>query len=126
MTTPKRNNPPARVGLNAATNRINVKHWSNYKLNAGNIKNSIPPADFFRAELPAMPSPRGGGWRDGGLCCFHDDKTAGSFRVNLDTGVFTCFSCGAKGGDIIAFIQLRDGLSFSDALHSLAKEWGIV
>ena len=89
------------------------------------VKSSIPTAEFFRAELPAMPLPRGGGWRDGGVCCFHDDKTAGSFRVNLDTGAFTCFSCGAKGGDIIAFIQLRDGLSFPDALHTLASDWGL-
>lgn len=88
------------------------------------VKGSIPLADFFRAELPAMPSPHGGGWRDAGLCCFHDDKTAGSFRVNLDTGAFTCFACGAKGADIIAFTQLRDGLSFTDALQKLAKDWG--
>ena len=89
------------------------------------VKGSIPPAEFFRAELPAMLPPRGGGWRDGGLCCFHDDKTAGSFRVNLDTGAFCCFSCGAKGADIIAFIQLRDGLSFPDALRKLAEDWGL-
>jgi DNA primase len=89
------------------------------------VKDSIPPAEFFRAELPAMPPPRGGGWRDGGLCCFHADKTAGSFSVNLDTGAFICFSCGAKGGDIVAFVQLRDGLRFPDTLRSLAKEWGL-
>ena len=95
-------------------------------LQASDVKGGIQPADFFRTELPAMPPPRGHGWRDGGLCCFHDDKSAGSFHVNLDTGAFTCFSCGAKGADIIAFIQLRDGLSFPDALHKLAKDWELV
>ena len=89
------------------------------------IKGRIPTAEFYRAELPLMPSPRGGGWRDGGLCCFHDDKHAGSFRVNLDTGAFTCFACGSKGADIIAFIQLRDGLSFPDALNKLESDWGL-
>ena len=89
------------------------------------VKGSIPPGDFYRAELPTMPSPRGGGWRDGGLCPFHADKHAGSFRVNLDTGGFTCFSCGSKGADIVAFIQLRDGLSFPEALKKLADEWGL-
>lgn len=90
-----------------------------------NIKSYIPPADFYRSELPAMPSPCGGGWRDGGLCPFHNDKHAGSFRVNLETGAFTCFSCGSKGGDIIAFIQQRDDLSFPEAVQKLSDEWGL-
>lgn len=89
------------------------------------VKGYIPPADFYRAELPTMPLPRGGGWRDGGLCPFHADQHAGSFRVNLETGAFTCFSCGAKGADIIAFIQLRDGLSFPEALRKLSEDWGV-
>lgn len=45
--------------------------------------------------------------------------------MNLDTGAFVCFSCGAKGGDIIAFIQQRDGLSFRDAVEKIADEWGV-
>lgn len=90
-----------------------------------NIKSYIPPSEFYRAELPAMPPPRGGGWRDGGLCPFHDDKHTGSFRVNHETGAFTCFSCGTKGRDIIAFIQHRDGLSFPDAVQKLTNEWGL-
>lgn len=89
------------------------------------VKFNIPPAEFYRAELPAMPPPRGSGWRDGGLCPFHDDKHTGSFRVNLETGAFVCFSCGSKGGDIIAFIQQRDGLSFPEALNKLSNEWGL-
>ncbi len=89
------------------------------------VKGSIPPADFFRAELLSMPRPRGGGWRDGGLCPFHQDRHAGSFRVNLNTGGFICFSCDAKGGDIVSFVQLRDGLSFPEALKKVAREWGL-
>lgn len=90
-----------------------------------NLKSYIPPSEFYRTELPAMPPPRGGGWRDGGLCPFHDDNHTGSFRVNLETGAFTCFSCGTKGGDIIAFIQYRDGLGFPDAVQKLTNEWGL-
>ena len=89
------------------------------------VKDLISPSDFYRAELPGMPLPRGGGWRDGGLCCFHDDKTTGSFRINLDTGAFVCFSCGAKGADIITFTQLLRGLSFPEALRKLGNEWGV-
>ncbi|MCB1984482.1 MAG: hypothetical protein H6936_03215 [Burkholderiales bacterium] len=89
------------------------------------IKAYIPPTEFYRVELPVMPSIRGNGWRDGGLCPFHNDKHKGSFRVNLETGAFVCFSCGSKGGDIIAFIQQRDGLSFPEALNKLTNEWGL-
>ena len=86
----------------------------------------ISPSDFYRSELPTMPAPRGGGWRDGGLCPFHDDHKAGSFRVHLDSGGFKCFACDAAGGDIVAFTQLRDGLGFVDAVHKLASDWGLV
>lgn len=90
-----------------------------------NVKAYVRPDDFYRSELSAMPPPRGGGWRDGGLCPFHSDKQAGSFRVNLETGAFICFSCGTKGGDIIAFIQQRDGLTFPEAVQKLTDEWGL-
>lgn len=90
-----------------------------------NVKAYIPPGNFYHVELPAMPPSRGSGWRNGGLCPFHSDKHAGSFRVNLETGAFTCFSCGAKGGDVIAFIQQRDGLSFPEAVQKLSTEWGL-
>lgn len=86
---------------------------------------SIPPSDFYRFELPSMPSPTGGGWCNAGLCPFHDDRKAGSFWVNVDTGAFVCFSCSTKGGDVISFTQQRDSLSFPDAVSKLAKEWGV-
>lgn len=31
------------------------------------------------------------------LCPFHDDKKAGSFFINIQSGMYHCFSCGAKG-----------------------------
>ena len=31
-----------------------------------------------------------------GLCPFHDDRES-SFSVNLQTGQYTCFACGASG-----------------------------
>jgi DNA primase len=45
--------------------------------------------------------------------------------VNLDTGAFRCFSCGARGADVITFVQLRHGLSFPDALRALSDAWGV-
>ena len=90
-----------------------------------NVKAYIPPNNFYQAELPTMPPPRGRVWCDGGLCPFHPDKHSGSFWVNLENGAFTCFSCGTKGGDIIAFTQQRDGLSFPEAVQKLTDDWGL-
>jgi DNA primase len=60
---------------------------------------------------------------DGGLCPFHEDRHRGSFRINLDTGAYCCFACGAKGGDILAFHQAHLGLSFPDAVEDLARQY---
>jgi DNA primase len=89
------------------------------------IKTAISPADFYQYELPDMPSKNKGGWRDGGLCPFHADNHAGSFRVNMDTGGYCCFSCNAKGGDVVAFTMQREGLTFPNALKQLAEDWGV-
>lgn len=95
-------------------------------MDAAKIKAAVSPVDFYRAELPGMPAlKREWGWTSGGLCPFHDDTHAGNFRVNLCTGGFVCFACGAKGADIIAFTQLRHALSFPDAFRTIAEHWGI-
>jgi DNA primase len=95
-------------------------------MNATTLKQSIPSAQFYHNELPQMPTgPKTQGWVGGGLCPFHDDHRPGNFRVNLTSGAFKCFSCYAKGGDIISFIMLRDNLEFRDALDYLAYEWGV-
>ena len=92
---------------------------------AAAIKGAVPPLAFYRAELPGTPAPkRDHGWVSGGLCPFHDDAHKGNFRVNTSTGAFCCFACGAKGGDVITFTQLRHGLSFPDALKAIADAWG--
>src|ERR1700756_5346373 len=58
-----------------------------------------------------------------GLCPFHNEKTA-SFTVNLERGFFHCFGCGA-GGTVFDFLMKSEGLTFPEALHSLAKRYGI-
>lgn len=89
------------------------------------VKTYIPPAAFYRVELPTMNPSREHGWCKGGLCPFHDDHHPGSFGVNLDTGGYNCFSCREKGGDIIAFTQRLYGLSFNEAVQKLADDWGV-
>ena len=96
---------------------------SKRKLNADEIKQSLSPADFYRHHLNAPLTKHG--FNNGGLCPFHDDRKACSFFVNLNSGAFTCYSCGTKGGDIIAFTMRLYGLTFAAALAQLASDWGL-
>ena len=91
------------------------------------IRESVDPGEFYRDRLPTMPHkrPRAGGWCDGGLCPFHDDRRAGSFRVNFESGAYTCYSCGAKGGDVVAFEAALAQAAPIDAARVIANEWGI-
>lgn len=65
---------------------------------------------------------RKAGTRFVGLCPFHTEKTP-SFGVN-PRGFYKCFGCGA-GGDVIKFVMEVEGLSFWEALKSLAERNGI-
>ena len=58
-----------------------------------------------------------------GLCPFHGEKTA-SFSVAPDKGIYYCFGC-HKGGGAINFIMELEGLSYPDAIRSLAKRCGM-
>ena len=58
-----------------------------------------------------------------GLCPFHGEKTA-SFSVAPDKGIYYCFGC-HKGGGSINFVMELEGLSYPDAVRSLAKRAGM-
>jgi len=58
-----------------------------------------------------------------GLCPFHGEKTA-SFSVAPDKGIYYCFGC-HKGGNAINFMMELEGLSYPDAVRSLAKRVGM-
>lgn len=92
------------------------------KLDAAAITSNISPLDFYRHELPGIKFKKHG-WNSGGICPFHPDKKPGSFHVNLESGGYICFSCGTKGGDVIAFTMTLHGIEFVDALAKLAREW---
>jgi len=64
-----------------------------------------------------------GEWKSA-VCPFHND-TRPSLRVRLDTGAFRCMTCGAKGGDVLAFHMRRHGLLFIEAAKALGA-WGAV
>jgi DNA primase len=57
-----------------------------------------------------------------GLCPFHDEKSP-SFHVRPNHGHFHCFGCG-EGGDVYAFIQKVEHVSFVEAVELLADRVG--
>jgi len=58
-----------------------------------------------------------------GLCPFHDDNHP-SLNVNAVKQIFKCFACGA-GGDVFKFLQMRENLTFPQAIERLAERAGI-
>ncbi len=58
-----------------------------------------------------------------GLCPFHEDHRP-SLYVNPAKQIFKCFACGA-GGDVLKFVQMRENLSFPQAIERLAERAGI-
>jgi len=89
------------------------------------LKRSIQPYEFYLREQNHSKFKRSGKWVEAGLCPFHNDRNTGSFYFDVETGAYTCFSCGKKGGDIISFTQSKYDLSFKEALSKLRKEWGV-
>jgi len=55
-----------------------------------------------------------------GLCPFHDDKNP-SMSVNVEKGIFTCFSCGTKG-DAIIFNQKIKGITYEESIKELSDK----
>lgn len=58
-----------------------------------------------------------------GLCPFHAERSP-SFSVSETKGVFHCFGC-QKGGDVITFLQEIQGISFPEAVRTLASRVGV-
>jgi len=58
-----------------------------------------------------------------GVCPFHDDHKP-SMNVSPAKQIFKCFACGA-GGDVFKFLQLRENLTFGQAVERLAQRAGI-
>ena len=64
-----------------------------------------------------------GGGNLKGLCPFHDEKTP-SFQVSPGRGYYHCFGCG-QGGDVFAFLQELEHLTFIEAVQRLAERANI-
>jgi DNA primase len=57
-----------------------------------------------------------------GLCPFHDERSP-SFHVRPNHGHFHCFGCG-EGGDVYAFLQKIEHVTFVEAVELLADKVG--
>ena len=58
-----------------------------------------------------------------GLCPFHDENSP-SFKVNPLDKLYYCFGCEAKG-DVFRFVEEKEGLSFPEAVESLAERYAV-
>ncbi|HEX4655650.1 MAG TPA: DNA primase [Mycobacteriales bacterium] len=84
------------------------------------IRERLPIEQVIGDYVTLKPA---GAGRFKGLCPFHDEKTP-SFNVNAALGFYKCFGCGV-GGDLIAFVQEKDNLSFVETVEVLARRAGV-
>ena len=66
---------------------------------------------------------RRAGQRLQGLCPFHEERTP-SFSVDPSEKLYHCFGCGV-GGDVIKFVEEKEGLAFAEAVEALAERYGV-
>lgn len=59
-----------------------------------------------------------------GCCPFHNEKNP-SFGINIDTGLYNCFSCGEKG-NIVQFISKMRSISEEQAKEIVMNEVGFL
>jgi hypothetical protein len=109
---------PQGVELHRNNKRGDLKGNAQNRKNFRKIffdRNFLPkPVDYYRTHFSNIPVNLDRQWMNV-LCCFHDDKNP-SLSINLISGGFYCFGCGAKGGDVIAFHMQRYGVPFAAAV----------
>src|SRR5579872_2864203 len=87
--------------------------------NAEQIKHQIPLLDYLhRIHWIARPSGASGEFL--GACPLHFESKP-SFYVNAHKNLFYCHGCG-RGGDLIRFVELYQGLSFRQSVAYLQQE----
>ena len=73
--------------------------------------------------ISAYTDLRRSGTRFTGLCPFHDERSP-SFSVDPADKLYHCFGCGV-GGDVIKFVEEKEGLGFPEAVEALAERYGV-
>jgi hypothetical protein len=54
-----------------------------------------------------------------------DDRHLGSFKINLLTGRWADFACGATGGDVVSLVAYLKSMPQADAARLLADGLGV-
>jgi putative DNA primase/helicase len=80
-------------------------------------------AAFYRRELQGEEM-RGHGDEVQVLCPFHEDRNP-SLSINLKTGLYNCFGCGASG-DVFSFYQRLRACDFREAMEELGRQAGVM
>jgi DNA primase len=80
-------------------------------------------ADIVRIVGDYVKLKKAGAQNFSGLCPFHAEKTA-SFTVSATRQFYYCFGC-AESGDVFAFIQKVENISFPEAVRLLAQKLGV-
>ena len=86
------------------------------------IESLLSRADVVQVVNQRVPLKKAGGSYK--ACCpFHDEKSP-SFNVSQTKQFYHCFGCGASG-DALKFLMEYEGLSFVEAVESLASQMGM-
>ena len=86
------------------------------------IQELIARADVVEIVGRYMPLKKGGA-NFMGLCPFHGEKSP-SFSVSPTKQFYHCFGCG-KNGNAISFLMDHAGMTFIEAVHDLAQQYGM-
>jgi DNA primase len=87
------------------------------------IQELIARADVVEIVGRYVPLKKGGA-NFMGLCPFHGEKSP-SFSVSPTKQFYHCFGCG-KNGNAISFLMDHAGMTFIEAVHDLAGQYGMV
>jgi DNA primase len=80
-------------------------------------------ADIVRIVGDYVKLKKAGAQNFSGLCPFHAEKTP-SFSVHATRQFYHCFGCG-ESGDVFAFIQKVENITFPEAVRLLAQKLGV-
>ena len=80
-------------------------------------------ADIVRIVGDYVKLKKSGAQNFSGLCPFHNEKTP-SFSVHATRQFFHCFGCGVSG-DVFAFVQKVENITFPEAVRSIAQKLGV-